>query len=227
MWAPLTFPRLVSSLRNPNFATSRPSSVSVTPVLLSANAEGRPENDQAVVKRVAVCRHRCLPVAIRSSEARVPMTTTRLCRIGDRMSSCVGRGEILRRVLNRQLSGVAVASCAGHGPAVLEPADRAGDVEEPPRKGRRSTRRSCSPSTSLRPVRSSARAGGRCPERVCWRAGRAMNRSNRCGRIERSAGDETTTRRRPNTRRSLCRSAALWCRCHVRRTSAFLAFASP
>ena len=79
--------------------------------------------------------------------------------------------------------GVAASLAAVHGPPGPEPAGRRGDPEVAPKEGRRSTRRSCSPSTTLRPARSSARADDRCSVRACWRAVKVTNRSNRCARI--------------------------------------------
>ena len=118
------------------------------------------------------------------------------------------------------LSGGVAASRAVHGPPGPEPAGRRGDPEVAPKEGRRSSRRSCSPSTTLRPARSSARADGRCSVRACWRAVTVTNRSNRCARIARSAEDGTTIRRGPSTRRTRCRSAALRCRWNLRLPSA-------
>ena len=70
----------------------------------------------------------------------------------------------------------------------------------------RSTRSSCSPRTSPRRVRSSARGDGRWPPRACWRVETVTSHSSRCARSVHSAGGATTIHRRPSTPRTRCRS---------------------
>jgi hypothetical protein len=114
-------------------------------------------------------------------------------------SQCaLGNALALLTLLTRRLTASVrqpqwICCTQSRGTRPLRARNRLVDRVVPGRRQRRpprSSRRSCSPSTSLRPARSSVRADRRWPWRAWWRVGKATYHSNRCAHIARSAGDE-------------------------------------
>src|SRR6266542_743944 len=106
------------------------------------------------------------------------------------------------------VNGAAAPSHVARDRPVQAPADRAGDGAALPGPGPRDTVRSRSPSTSLRPARSSGRPDAERRQHAERRAEMATSRNNRRGRTARTGAGETTSRPSPGTPRSPRRSAA-------------------